>query len=400
MSSAQLGDTPVQRLEPVAGRPLAVLAVNSAGSNVLALKLGPELSALLQSDNPAVRASAARAIELIGDPCPFFFFFFLTQPTTYRYTGHPDGTTEMQRSPDGGLTWLAAGTLPKPVAQLAVDPADDTAGFARIGASLWRNGSSDVSWAGIDALPGRPLALAFADSSGPSGLMFAGTDTQGLFASLDGGATWQAAGGSLSPLGAGSLAVTALAVNPGDQHVVYAAATFTMATPTGRHNTQSLFVSVDDGRRWFQMTPMPHADQTITQLNPISGASLAVLYGVPLGNSIANLAVNPALISGLDDTDANIRAATARALGLSHDPALLPVLMNHLHDPDPLAGAQVARAIGTIGDPTARAHSVRSRPGLWVRVTRSSARLALSPAPVPAPSWRPWLHARWSRQHP
>ena len=54
----------------------------------------------------------------------------------------------MQRSPDGGLTWLAAGTLPKQVAQLAVDPADDTAGFARIGAGLWRNGSSDVSWAG------------------------------------------------------------------------------------------------------------------------------------------------------------------------------------------------------------------------------------------------------------
>ena len=275
MSTAQLSDPPVQRLEPVAGRPLAVLAVNSAGSNVVALKMSPELSALLQSDNPAVRASAARAIELIGDPA--------TQPTTYRYTGHPDGTTELQRSPDGGLTWLAAGTLPKHVAQLAVNPADDTAGFARIGASLWRNGSSDVSWAGIDSLPGRPLALAFADSSSPSGLIFAGTDTQGLFTSLDGGTTWQAAGGSLSPLGAGSLAVTALAVNPDDQHVVYAAATFTMATPTGQHSTQYVFVSVDDGRRWFQMTPMPRSDQMITQLIPLSGPTLAVLYVVPSG---------------------------------------------------------------------------------------------------------------------
>ncbi len=326
MSSAQLSDPPVQRLEPVAGRPLAVLAINSAGSNVVALKMGPELSALLRSDNPAVRASAARAIELIGDPA--------TQPTTYRYTGHPDGTTEMQRSPDGGLTWLAAGALPKHVSQLAVNPADDTAGFARIGASLWRNGSSDVSWAGIDSLPGRPLALAFADSSSPSGLIFAGTDTQGLFTSLDGGTTWQAAGGSLSPLGAGSLAVTAITVNPGDQHVVYAAATFTMATPEGRHSTQYLFISVDDGRQWFRMTPMPPADQMITQLNPISGASLAVLYGTPSGNSIANLEASPALIGGLDDADAGIRAATARALGLSHDPSLLPVLMNHLRDPD------------------------------------------------------------------
>ena len=150
MSTAGLSDPPVQRLEPVAGRPLAVLAVNSAGSNVVALKMSPELSALLQSDNPAVRASAARAIELIGDPA--------TQATMYRYIGHQDGTTAMQRSPDGGITWLAAGALPKQVAQLAVNPADDAAGFARIGASLWRNGSSDVSWAGIDSLPGQPLA--------------------------------------------------------------------------------------------------------------------------------------------------------------------------------------------------------------------------------------------------
>jgi HEAT repeat protein len=304
--------------------------------------MSPELLGLLQDGDSAVRTSAARAIGLIGDPA--------TQPTTYRYTGHPDGTTEMQRSPDGGLTWLAADMLPKPVAQLAVNPADDTTGFARIGASLWLNGSSDVSWAGIDSLPGRPLALAFADSSGPSGLIFAGTDTQGLFRSLDGGTTWQAAGGPLSPLGAGSLAVTAITVNPGDQNVVYAAATFTMATPAGRHSTQYLFISVDDGRQWFKMTPMPRSDQTITRLSPISGASLAVLYMVPSGSLIANLEVNPALISGLDDADAGTRAATARALGLYHDPSLLPVLMNHLHDPDPLAGDQVARAIGMIGD--------------------------------------------------
>ncbi len=233
MSSAQLGDTPVQRLEPVAGRPLAVLTVNSAGSNVLALKLGSELSALLRSENPAVRASAARAIELIGDPA--------TQPTTYRYTAHPDGTTEMQISHDVGLTWPAAGLLPEPVTQLTVNTTDDTAGFARTTASQWRSGNRAVNWAGIDSLPGRPLMLAFADSRGPSGIVYAGTDTQGLFTSMDGGTTWQAAGGPLSPLGAGSLAVTAIAVSPIDQNVVYAAATFTMATPEGLHSTQNIF---------------------------------------------------------------------------------------------------------------------------------------------------------------
>ena len=75
--------------------------------------------------------------------------------------------------------------------------------------------------------------------------------------------------------------------------MVYAAATFTMATPEGQHSMQYVFVSVDDGRRWFEMTPMPRSDQMITQLIPLSGPTLAVLYVVPSGKLMANLEVNP-----------------------------------------------------------------------------------------------------------
>ena len=278
----------------------------------------------------------------------------VAQPETYRYAGQPDGTTEVQRSQDGSLTWSAVGMIPELVAQLAVNPANDTVVFARTGTSLWHSENSGVSWARIDALPGQPLALALAGSSQPSGVIFAGTATKGLYSSLDGGATWQAAGGPLSPVGTGSLAVSALAVNPGDQHVLYAASTLTMATPEGQHSLQSVYISVDDGRRWFEMTPAPRLYQTITQLIPLDGSLLAVLLVTPFGSPMAaGLEVNPALISGLDDADAGTRAATARALGLSHDRSLLPVLMNHLRDPDLLTGDQVAQAIGRLGDPAA-----------------------------------------------
>ena len=368
LSTALPSDAPVWHLEPVAGQPLSVVTVNNTGSHTVSLKMSPELLGLLQDSDPAVRASAARAIALIGGKAPLAAAYHLDagvqqgegttvsaaldapQPTIYRYAGQPEGTTEVQRSRDGGFTWATVGMIPELVAQLAVNPTNDTVVFARTGASLWRSENSGVSWAPIDSLPGRPLALVFGASSGPSGLIYAGTDTRGLYSSLDSGTTWQAAGGSLSQLGAGSLAVTALAVNPDDQHVVYAAATFTMSTPEGQHKLQYLFVSVDDGRQWFQMTPMPRSDQMIAQLIPLSGPTLAVLYVVPSGKLMANLEVNPALIGGLDDVDAGTRAATARALGLSHNPSLLPVLMNHLRDPDAFAGDQVARAIGTIGD--------------------------------------------------
>ena len=70
---------------------------------------------------------------------------------------------------------------------------------------------------------------------------------------MDGGRTWQAAGGRLSLAGAGALAVSSLAVSPGDDQVVYVAAIFSMATPGGLHSIPLAFIGVDDGRRWFKV---------------------------------------------------------------------------------------------------------------------------------------------------
>ena len=43
--------------------------------------------------------------------------------------------------------------------------------------------------------------------------------------------------------------------------------------------------------------------------------------------AVATLEVSPALISGLDSTDASTRAATARALGLSNEASLVPAAL-------------------------------------------------------------------------
>ena len=276
-----------------------------------------------------------------------------TQHATYRYTGRPDGTTQVQRSIDGGRTWAHGGIVPERVLQLAPSPVNDTVVFARTGTNLWHSETSGASWARVASLPGRPLALAVTGHSDPSGLIFLGTDTQGLYTSMDGGRTWQAAGGRLSPVGAGSLAVSALAVSPGDEQVVYAAATFSMATPGGLHSLRLAFISVDDGRRWFEMTPAPRVDQPITQLTPLAGPLLAVLIPSPFGTQLVGLEVGPDFATGLYDPDPGMRAATARALGFSHDRSLLPILLIHLRDPDLLAGDQVAQAIGRLGDAAA-----------------------------------------------
>ena len=68
------------------------------------------------------------------------------------------------------------------------------------------------------------------------------------------------------------------------------------------------------------MTPAPRVDQLITQLAPLTGPQLAVLIPSPFGNSVDRFEVGPNFATGLDDPDPSMRAATARAMGLSHDP--------------------------------------------------------------------------------
>ena len=182
LSTALLSDAPLQRLEPVAGRPLTVVTVNRTGSYTVSLMMSPELQGLLQGSNPAVRASAARAIELLGNPAP---------------------------------------------------------------------------------LPSRPLAMAVVQrtsSPGTPGLMFVGTESRGLLRSNDGGASWQPAipdrfdstvlsGGNAAPL-----AVTAVAVDPEDEQIVYASTNIWLGTNPAHLTPLGVVVSVDGGRQWLEMS--------------------------------------------------------------------------------------------------------------------------------------------------
>ena len=272
---------------------------------------------------------------------------------TYRAISQRDGATQVQRSTDAGRTWADAGMVPERVLQLVSNPVNDNVVFARTGTNVWRSETGGANWTSVASLPGRPLALTMTGHSDPSGVLFLGTDTQGLYTSLDSGRTWQTAGGRLSQVGAGSLAISALAVSPGDEQVVYAAATFSMATPQGLHSIQLAFISVDDGRHWFEMTPAQRLEHSITQLTPLAGPLLAVLIPGALGTQVVGLDVGLPFAAGLSASDPSLRAATARTIGFSRNRALLPILLLHLRDPDLFAGDQVAEAIGRLGDAAA-----------------------------------------------
>ena len=197
------------------------------------------------------------------------------------------------------------------------------------------------------------MAVAERTSSpGTPGLVFVGTESRGLLMSHDGGSSWQPVDSTvLSGGNAAPIAVTALAVDPEDDQIVYAATNIWLGTNTAHLSPVGVAVSVDGGRQWLEMSRAQVGDAPLQRLEPVAGRPLTVQTIDSTGNSNRlNLELSPELLGMLQDIDPAIRASAARAIGLISDPAALPGLMQALADPDPLAGHRIAEAIGRIDD--------------------------------------------------
>lgn len=146
---------------------------------------------------------------------------------------------EMYRSRDGGATWHVRGRLPQmgfPVRDLAVDPHDPGILYAWTAAQLQRSPDGGLSWSPIGSeLPGVE-ALAWR-----GGVLHAATH-RGLYRSADGGDTWQ-----VEAFGAAH--VSGLAADP---------ATGALLAVAGEEEVPAvLWKSMDDGATWAQVSVLP-----------------------------------------------------------------------------------------------------------------------------------------------
>ena len=194
--------------------------------------------------------------------------------------------------------------------------------------------------------------------------MFAGTESLGLYRSNDGAASWQPVEGAALGLDQGApVAVTALAIDPEDEQIVYAATNIWLGTNTAHLTPLGVAVSVDGGRQWLQLSRAQLGDTPLQRLEPVPGRPLSVVTVNRTGSQTVSLALSPELTGLLQDGDPGVRASAARAIGLIGDAAALPGLMQALADPDALAGQRIAEAIGRIGD--------RSVSGVLMNMLRS-----------------------------
>ena len=148
--------------------------------------------------------------------------------------------------------------------------------YARQTNGILVSDDTGISWTQAGALPSRPLALAAAART--PGLVFVGTESLGLYRSNDGAASWQPVEGAvLTEAGAAPFAVTALAINPEDEQIVYAAINVWLGTNTAHLTPLGVSVSVDGGRQWLQLSQAQLGDTPVQRLEPVTGQPLTVV---------------------------------------------------------------------------------------------------------------------------
>lgn len=155
-------------------------------------------------------------------------------------------TQNVLRSGDGGATWsnrTPAGAAGLGGRGIALDPADANKVFAVFaggfgGGAAWRSNDKGLSWTNISSgLPSNPLKDVTYDSGRllvAGGQLF-GSQTVGLFQSLNEGASWTALHDGSWP----SLVLHDIEVDPGNPNILYVASA-----------GSGVFRSVDGGASW------------------------------------------------------------------------------------------------------------------------------------------------------
>jgi HEAT repeat protein len=262
------------------------------------------------------------------------------------------GLTSVERSDDGAKTWQTLASVPEPVVEFFATPGDESIVYARSKRALWISRDAGANWNEASGLPSRPLALAV--TSKQSNALFVGTESVGLVVSRDQGMTWQVVNDpALSLGGAAPVAVTALAVNPEDESIVYASAGVWTGTSTTRLTTLGVFISVDGGRTWQIMEQSPLSFDQTTKLVPLPDRPLAVKAETAKGSGTVEMRYSDELAQQMQSIDPAVRASTAKILGLLEDPKAAPMLLPALEDDDLLAGDRAAEALGRINVPEA-----------------------------------------------
>ncbi len=297
-------------------------------------------------------ASAGAEAAPVQPPTPS-----ATMSTQWRYfwNAREDGTTEVWRQAQSGAeeadaSWQAVALIPARVIELIAAPAQPEIVYARSAAALFRSLDAGRSWERLTTLPDAPAALAVGNPT--SRLIYLGTRTGGVYRSLDGGNTWRGLSADMGLLPGAPLEITALALHPKDERVVYAAAAYWLGTTQRRLSPVGVFLSVDGGDTWLPAHRAYPSEPLTTKLVGDAARPLTVQAVNSAGAVWYTFDDRALLDAWLVAASPAQRAAAAKAWGLLGGEEARERLLERLAvEPDAAVGQTVAQALATLVGP-------------------------------------------------
>lgn len=214
----------------------------------------------------------------------------LDSETRLLYVG--TNTAGLFRLRDVGTSLTSGGhyAVDAPILEVAADSTGAGMAFFRTESKLFRSENGGMSWAPVDTLSSVPTALQVANSKPP--VVYVGTVDRGVLRS-DTGVAWMSANDGLGMAPGTRLRVDALAVDPQQPGVLYAATSVLFGSTTVHQTPAGVHMTTSAGNEWSPI--VRSSDVPAAGLLPVSGRTGAV-YSVsnvsrtPLALGIAPVA--------------------------------------------------------------------------------------------------------------
>lgn len=182
-------------------------------------------------------------------------------------------TAGVFRLRDVGSSMIAGGQteFDEPVKQVVTDNTGAGLAFVRTTMDLYRAENGGLNWSKVDELGSAPTALAVVN--GFPATVYVGTADRGIVATHD-GLTWELANDGLGMLPGTRLSVDALAVDPAQLDVLYAAISYLTGSTQVHQSPVGVTMSTDGGASWSGLAN--NTGEVVAELMPVAGSTGAV----------------------------------------------------------------------------------------------------------------------------
>jgi photosystem II stability/assembly factor-like uncharacterized protein len=182
-------------------------------------------------------------------------------------------TAGVFRLRDVGSSMIAGGQteLDEPVKQVVTDNTGAGLAFVRTTMDLYRAENGGLSWSKVEDLGSAPTALAVVN--GIPATVYVGTADRGVVATRD-GVTWELANDGLGMMPGTRLSVDALAVDPAQLDVLYAAISYLSGSTQVHQSPVGVTMSTDGGASWSGLAN--NTAEVVAELMPVAGSTGAV----------------------------------------------------------------------------------------------------------------------------